>query len=73
MDENDKAFLEELILNFRLNMSFNKTAKEKKKQAKQRHYHLFGKERITRNLDEYIELDEMWDVLYEVVPNVKPF
>jgi len=73
LDENDKAFLEELILNFRLNMSFNKTAKEKEEQAKQNHYHLFGKERITRNLDEYIELDDMWDVLYEVVPHVKPF
>jgi len=72
-DQDNKAFLEEIDINYQLNLAFNETLEERhKRQNDRRHYYLFGKERISRRLDNYVELDEMWDVLYEVIPHVKP-
>lgn len=72
-DQDSKTFLEEISINYQLNLAFNETAEERhKSQNDRRHYYLFGKERISKILDNYVDLDEMWDVLYEVVPHVKP-
>ena len=73
LDETDRGFLEEIKINYQLNLAFNERGvKEKKPEKQRRFYYLFGKERISRILDNYVELDEMWDVLYEIVPHVKP-
>lgn len=72
-DETDKHFLEEIRMNYQLNLAFNQGGIEEKRSEKQpRFYYLFGKERISRILDNYVEVDEMWDVFYEIVPHVKP-
>ncbi|MCF8334141.1 MAG: hypothetical protein K9I47_08340 [Bacteroidales bacterium] len=72
-DKSDKSFLEEININYQLNLAFNTTIDNGREEEKdRRRYYLFGKERLSRFLDRYIELDDMWDVLYEVVPHVKP-
>lgn len=71
-NEDYKSFLEELNTNAQLNLAFHSQANEESTLNDRRRHHLFGKERISRNLDDYVELDEMWDVLYEVIPHVRP-
>jgi hypothetical protein len=69
----EKTLIEEIYLNYQLHLAFNESAVSREKTSESRRfYHLFGKERISRNLDDYVSLDEMWDVLYEVVPHVRP-
>lgn len=71
--DKDKALLEELYMNYQLSLAFNEQISSPKKgNENRRFYYLFGKERISRVLDDYVSLDDMWDVLYEVIPHVKP-
>ncbi len=71
--EKDKRFIEEIYMNYQLDLAFNKPVRPMNDKLKsKRNYYLFGKERISRNLDDYVSLDNMWDVLFEVVPHVKP-
>lgn len=72
-ESEDKPLLNEILMNYQLDLAFNDSPDEKfTRNGNHRSYYLFGKERISEKMADYIELDEMWDIFYEVIPHVRP-